>query len=489
MAKSYGMVGGQSGNPPDSYTITPTTTNQIIPSDTMLEQSLIVKGDANLVESNIKTGVDLFNKVGTFNSFDASTQNNVAFLASDNYATEYTITNFSDLNITETAISGTTASEEYQLVSGINNSRFSFGAKYMYTFEQTVGSSGEYESYKVNCYDKTTKNLISSIDLSQYLHYGKAYWEACVVNYQNIDSLCIIITCQDGTYPNYLVVIRNTSLGNAINLGGGVSSSFATTPSINYSINGAFVMCGYLMVDTSENLHAVAYDTLNNIILYHKIITLSSSPITGTETISVFRPSSVQYNTITNNIGSFSYFYTIYTTRSNINISKFSIADGTLISTVAGFSLPVASSSTEVPKSIGITVDTLNSAEQFVYAYSFTSPSATYVFRHSLSSSSGSNIWQKTMSASGASSNSSGSGLSWDRYVNTLYLPIDLALYKLKATNGNAMFTTDLYASNMDIYTHTYYSSAPTNKRCVDTSISATRTITTDTFTATIEEV
>ena len=30
MAKSYGMVGGQSGNPPDSYIITPTTTNQVL---------------------------------------------------------------------------------------------------------------------------------------------------------------------------------------------------------------------------------------------------------------------------------------------------------------------------------------------------------------------------------------------------------------------------------------------------------------------------
>ncbi len=486
MAKSYGMVGGQSGNPPDSYIITPTTTNQVISSDTMLEQDLTVKGDENLVDSNIKTGVNLFNKVGTFNSFDASTQNNVAFLASDNYETEYSITSVSDLNITETAISETTASEEYQLISGMTNTQFHFGAKYIYSFELTVNSSGEYESYRVDCYDKITKNLISSIDLSQYIHYGHALFEACVANYQNMDNLCVIITCQDGSYSNYFIVIRDTLLISTNNLG---MSQASLTPSINYSINGAFVLCGYFAIDSSESFHTIAYDTLNNAVLYHKILTPSSSPIMGTATISILKPSNVQYNTTTNQINSFLYFYAIYSTQSTLNISKFNIVDGALVTTVSGFSLPVSTSGSELPNSIGITVDMLNSMEQFVYAYSFTSTSSTHVFRHSLSSTSGTNIWSKTISSSGAASNSSGSGLFWDRYVNTVYLPTHLTLYKLKATNGEQMFATDLYASNIDPYTHTYYAGYPTNKRCIDTSVSATRIIETDTFTATIEEV
>lgn len=485
MAKSYGMVGGQSGNPPDSYTITPTTTNQTIPADTRLEQNLTVKGDVDLVESNIRTGVTLFDKVGTFNSFDSSGQNSVAFLASDDYSTEYTINNFTDLNITETAISGTTASEEYQIVSGVNNSLFVFGAKYMYVFELTVNSNGNYESYRVDCYDKTSKNLISSIDLSQYLHYESLVFEACVVNYQNIDSLCIIATHTNGSYPNYLIVIRDTSLALTNNLG---TSQTFLTPSINYSINGAFVICGYFAVESSESFHTVAYDTLNNSVLYHKVITPSSSPIMGTDTISILKPSNVQYNSVTNTIDSFPYFYAIYIQQTYINISKFNSTNGALISTVASIPLPISGGGSEIPNVSGVTVDTLNDSEQLCIAYGLSSTSATYIFRHTFSSTS-STIWQKSITTTETQSSKNGYGFFWDRYVNTLYLASNLTLYKFKATSGEQMFATDLYNANIDPYTHTYYSSYPTNKRCVDTSISATRTIETDTFTATIEEV
>lgn len=485
MAKSYGMVGGQSGNPPDSYTITPTTTNQTIPKDTRLEQDLTVKGDVDLVESNIRTGVTLFNKVGTFNSFDASEQNSVAFLASDNYSTEYTINSFTDLNITETASSGITPSEEYSILSGVSNTGWYFGAKYMYKLEPVVGSSGEYESWQVECYDKTSKTLISTINLAEYLSYHGSSVAIHVASYQNIDSFCMLSVYTDGSAPNYFIVIQGASLVLTNNLG---TTTFAQQASINSSINGAFVIGTYIAVKSSDEFHMVAYDTLNKAVLYHKTLTPSSSVVQGIDFISILKPSNIQYDSITNNIDNFSYFYAIDIERTSMNISKFNISNGSLISTISSIPLFASGSGSEIPNVAGVTVDNLNNSEQFCIAYGLSSTSATHIFRHALSSTA-STIWQKSITTTGSQNNRDGNGFFWDRYVNTIYLSSNLATYKFKAIDGEQMFACDLYAADIDRYTHTCYSGYPTNKRCFDTSVSATRTIETDTFTATIEEV
>ena len=104
MANAYGMIGGQSGNPLNIESITPSTNNQIIPKDTLLDKDLTIYGDKNLISSNIRTGTTLFNVNGSFNSFDESANKSVAFLLDDDYGIEYDITSFSNLKIKETAI-------------------------------------------------------------------------------------------------------------------------------------------------------------------------------------------------------------------------------------------------------------------------------------------------------------------------------------------------------------------------------------------------
>lgn len=65
MAKAYTLVGGQGGS---EYTganpIVPGTSDIVIAKDTYFKENLIVQGDSNLVPSNIRNGVSIFNVVG-----------------------------------------------------------------------------------------------------------------------------------------------------------------------------------------------------------------------------------------------------------------------------------------------------------------------------------------------------------------------------------------------------------------------------------------
>lgn len=66
MANAYTLVGGLGGA---SYSgdnpITPTTSDIVIGDGTVFDANLVVKGDSNLIPSNIASGTTIFGVTGT----------------------------------------------------------------------------------------------------------------------------------------------------------------------------------------------------------------------------------------------------------------------------------------------------------------------------------------------------------------------------------------------------------------------------------------
>lgn len=67
MANAYTLIGGSAGG--EEYTgdnpITPTNNAITIPTETTFDANLVVKGDSNLVASNIMQGKTIFGVSGT----------------------------------------------------------------------------------------------------------------------------------------------------------------------------------------------------------------------------------------------------------------------------------------------------------------------------------------------------------------------------------------------------------------------------------------
>lgn len=66
------------GTAKSAKTYTPSTKNQTIAKDTYLTGVQTIKGDANLIEQNIKSGVSIFNVSGTFTSDATATASDIA---------------------------------------------------------------------------------------------------------------------------------------------------------------------------------------------------------------------------------------------------------------------------------------------------------------------------------------------------------------------------------------------------------------------------
>ena len=82
MANAYTLVGGSSAG--DIYTgdnpVTPTIATITIPTDTVFEADLKVKGDSNLVSSNIMQGNTIFGVVGAVEGVKYSGNIGVAYM-------------------------------------------------------------------------------------------------------------------------------------------------------------------------------------------------------------------------------------------------------------------------------------------------------------------------------------------------------------------------------------------------------------------------
>lgn len=65
MANAYTLVGGLGTTYDGSYVLTPTTSDIIIPDNTVFRSNLTVKGDSNLISANIIAGNSIFGVEGT----------------------------------------------------------------------------------------------------------------------------------------------------------------------------------------------------------------------------------------------------------------------------------------------------------------------------------------------------------------------------------------------------------------------------------------
>lgn len=95
MAKAFTLVGGLGGGTEwtGSYTITPTTSNIVIPEETVFVRTLTIKGAPELSAENIKANVSLFGITGQAYEVQMVGGEGVAYLASDYYRKPYKITN------------------------------------------------------------------------------------------------------------------------------------------------------------------------------------------------------------------------------------------------------------------------------------------------------------------------------------------------------------------------------------------------------------
>lgn len=95
MAKAFTLVGGLGGGTEweGSYTITPTTSNIVIPEDTVFVRTLTIKGASELSADNVKANISLFGITGQAYEVQMVGGEGVAYLASDYYRKPYKITN------------------------------------------------------------------------------------------------------------------------------------------------------------------------------------------------------------------------------------------------------------------------------------------------------------------------------------------------------------------------------------------------------------
>lgn len=483
MANAYGMIGGQSGNPLNIESITPSTNNQIIPKDTLLDKDLTIYGDKNLISSNIRTGTTLFNVNGSFNSFDESANKSVAFLLDDEYGVEYDITNFTDLTIKETTISGVSSPENYQSPYPLQLDSCYFGKFLVYCFD--------YDNKTIYCINKTTNETIATFDLSQYIVVSSDGTMTTNVDivpiYNNLASRdeLYIITAQMNSSDqsqgdNYIVIIKNGTNLSAIKYETGSLQKYDAFKNINDS---AIVFT--VIPLTSGAPVIVCIDTQTGSVAFKKNI----SGTHGFEKGTIMR-NSTSYDSTNGrvNVGN---IYLCYSYASSVLITSYSIDDGSFLSE-GTYSYPWYGTSGSVGTTtiVGLTYDVQYSgagARKFTMAIQDTNQNWTAIFRHteSIQQVSDTNIWQKKYTI-GTSSGT----LIWDKFVFTMSVNIAGYIYKIKAadTEDIVLKCQNMLAYVLDEYGHVYYSSYPSSARFIDPSVTASRTITTDSFTATIEE-
>ena len=483
MANAYGMIGGQSGNPLNIESITPSTNNQIIPKDTLLDKDLTIYGDKNLISSNIKTGTTLFNVNGSFNSFDESANKSVAFLLDDDYGIEYDITSFSDLEIKETAISGIVSPESFESPYPKPFNYCYFGKFLVYCYVN--------DDKLVYCINKTSNEIIATFDLSQYIVVSSDGTMSTSVdiipiynNLANRDELYIITAQMNNSDQsqgdNYIVIIKNGTDLSAIKYETGSLQKYDVFKNINDS---AIVFT--VIPLTSGSPVIVCIDTQTGSVAFKKDI----SGTHGFEKGTIMR-NSTSYDS-TNGRTYVGNIYLCYSYVSSVLITSYSINDGSLLSE-GTYSYPWYGSSGSVGTTtiVGLTYDVQYSgagAKKFTMAIQDTNQNWTAIFRHteSIQPVSDTNIWQKKYTI-GTSSGT----LIWDKFVFTMSANIAGYIYKIKAADNEdiVLKCQNMFSYVLDEYGHVYYSSYPSSARFIDTSVTASRTITTDAFTATIEE-
>ena len=150
-------------------TYTPTTTNQTIAGGQYLEGSQTILGDANLVASNIKKGVTIFNKTGTYEP-----KNTQIYMGSNSTtATSYTALSGVSLTVAKTG----TYAVKFTIWKG-NNSTNSTGALYRNgtALEATRTARGNYgEIWSIDSQSLTEGDVLqlyAKSSSTSYTTYG-----------------------------------------------------------------------------------------------------------------------------------------------------------------------------------------------------------------------------------------------------------------------------------------------------------------------------
>lgn len=483
MANAYGMIGGQSGNPLRIESITPSTSNQTIPKDTLLDKDLTIYGDQDLISSNIRTGATLFNVNGSFNSFDENANKSVAFLLEDGYGVEYDITSFTDLTIKETAISGISSPEDYPSPYPLSLRDCYFGKFLVYCYD--------FDNKTMYCINKTSNETIATFDLSQYVvasSDGMISTSVDIVpiynNFASRDELYIITAQMNYSDPNqgdsYIIIIKNGTDLSATKYETGALQKDDAFKNINDS---AIVFT--IVSLTTGTPTIICIDTQTGTVAFKK-------NISGTHG---YRNGTISRNTTpydsTNGRVNVGNIYLCYSYTSSVLITTYSISDGSFIAEWT-YSYPWygTSGSGATTTIVGLTYDRQPSSgmdPKFTMVIEDSQQGWTAVFRHteSIQPVSDTNIWEKKYTIG----TTYGTTI-WDKFVFTISVNIAGYIYKIKAadTEDIVLRCQNMLGYVLDEYGHVYYASYPTSARFIDSSISAVRTITTDSFTATIEE-
>ena len=481
MANAYGMIGGQSGNPLRIESITPSTSNQTIPKDTLLDKDLTIYGDQNLISSNIRTGATLFNVNGSFNSFDESANKSVAFLLEDGYGVEYEITSFTDLTIKEITISGVSSPEDYPSPYPLSLSDCYFGKFLVYCYDSN--------NKTMYCINKTSNETIATFDLSQYIvasSDGMISTSVDIVpiynNFAGRDELYIITAQMNYSDPsqgdNYIIIIKNGTDLSAIKYETGALQKYDAFKNINDS---AIVFT--IISLTSGTPTIICIDIQTGAVAFKQNISGTHGYDNGTISRNTTSYDSTKKPVNVGNI------YLCYSYTSSVLITEYSIEDGSFISE-GTYSYPWygTSGTTATTTIVGLTYDKKPYIEpKFTMVIEDSQQGWTAIFRHteSIQPVSDTNIWQKKYTIG----TTYGTTI-WDKFVFTISVNIAGYIYKIKAADIEdvVLRCQNMLGYVLDEYGHVYYASYPTSSRFIDPSVSAVRTITTDTFTATIEE-
>lgn len=478
MAKSFTMSSGASSDAIDytgSYIITPSTENKTIPSNRRLVQDLTIFGSVNLKSENIVNGVNLFGVNGAFGSYDSS-KGSKAYLKSENYNIEHNINYFSGNQIVETIISNEVSPEDWNTQIFTNVPTY-FGKRIAYYYD--------YTNHMLYCYKKETGELISQIDLSQYSNLTSSNVIPLSPTNQS-DKLCMLLyrtTATGESNSLVLVTVADAKIDKIDILG----SYDLIKIYYSYSINEKYLLINFLSNTTSSypTLNIFLYDIKENSVVLNKQINLTSDTI-GNEDNAIPKIDNIKFDSA-DSYSSFKCFYIGYKYASSILITKFDITTGTQIASytknypyyqIIGNVSATSVSNFFVDGNENLTVINTNSSE-----------SENWVSIWSENLSVGSNkIYQKKISTTVGGTKE----CCWDRYASkTIIIPMNISLVKIRATDGQQMFktTNTFYPISVDRYARIYYSTYPSSLKVIDTSISITSTITTPTFTATIEEV
>lgn len=490
MAKAYGMTGGQSGGLPYSgiYNVTPTTSNiALSTNERYLDANLTIDGDSDLIPQNIASGKSLFGVSGTMNAVTFTNNTASAYLSSEGYTTQHQVNSVSEVFSYQTIVPDTNNILDSSVGSQQESVYYNDETNtYICIYYETFG---DLSSLYVSLVDTTNGNVIKKIPLFSDSTITQASYK-WISNYQDRFALVLDVIRNNESYSTLYLQIYDTSL-NLIKSITIASNQAYSTSKMNGSTQIDITYGGSAYTNLAS--YSWAGDKLGEIA---SVNTYSSTAIYGDANyITIYYPS-LPYSS----------------SQFSGNTASVYSRDGSLILeklvTQSDFSFVGGSktSSDEVP---------------LLFAYYFSSDKFIFIYSDSTSSNIGTttNICIKNSSFTTTTEKRiltigginegyqhiqpTRAVLSTKDLFNSLFFINMLGVARIKLEDCSVVYSLTKSISTSLIYGYypwyIYSNSAKcicigsetgtSNSYYVDNSIVTTRTIETDTFTATIEEV